>query len=96
MRVWKYLQETLDFPLNTETNKQTHKIMMKDEKGLVGVIESHLHFQAIIFLHQPAILKKGWKMQFLGSIKLKTMIQLWPLHICLETLSIFIQFKMEM
>ena len=28
MRAWNYLQKTSDLPLNTETIKQTHKIMM--------------------------------------------------------------------
>ena len=63
-----------------------------------GNIESHLHLQAIIFLHQPhfAMLKDTWKTQFLGSMKLKRMIQLWQLQICLETLSIYIHLRMEM
>ena len=50
-------------------------------------IESHLHLQGIIFLHQPAVLKDTLKTQFLGSMKLKTMIQLWLLQFFLETLS---------
>ena len=63
-----------------------------------GNKESHLHLQAIMFLRQPyfAILKDTWKAQFLGSMKLKRMIQLWQLQICLETLSIYIHLKMEM
>ena len=35
MRAWNYLQKTLDLPLNTEAIKQSHKIMMEDEKVLV-------------------------------------------------------------
>ena len=58
-------------------------------------IESCLHFQAIIFLHQPAMLKDTWKTQLLGFMGLKKMIQLWSLQSCLETLSIYIHLKME-
>ena len=61
-----------------------------------GNIESHLLFQAIIFLHQQVTLKDTWKAQFLGFTKPKKMIQLLTLQIYLETLSIFIHLKMEM
>ena len=54
-----------------------------------------VHFQAIIFLYQLVILKDTWKAQFLGFLKLKRMIQLWLLQICLETLLIPIHLKME-
>ena len=37
-----------------------------------GNIESHQHFQAIIFLHQPTVLKDIWKPQFLGFMGLNT------------------------
>ena len=30
VRVWNYLQKTLDLPLNTEAIRQTHKFMMDD------------------------------------------------------------------
>ena len=36
MEVWNYLQKTSGIPLNTETIKQTHKIMMDGEDILVG------------------------------------------------------------
>ena len=36
MRVWNYLQVTLGSPFSTKAMKQTHKIMMEDEKVLVG------------------------------------------------------------
>ena len=58
-------------------------------------IESRLDLQAIIVLHQLALLKDIWKAQFLGFIKLKGMIQLLSLQICLETLSIYIHLRME-
>ena len=36
-KAWNYLQKTLDLPLNTETIKQTHELMMEGEKDvLVG------------------------------------------------------------
>ena len=37
MKVWKYLQETLDLPLSTQIIRQAHGLMMEDEKDvLVG------------------------------------------------------------
>ena len=36
MRVWNYLQKTLDLPLNTEIIRQAHKIMMEDEKDVLA------------------------------------------------------------
>ena len=57
---------------------------------------SHLYLQVNTFLHQTVILKDTWKMQILDFMKLKRMIQLWPLQIYLETLSISIHFRMEM
>ena len=35
-RAWAYLQKTSGFPLNAETIKQTHKIMMDGKDILVG------------------------------------------------------------
>ena len=44
--------KTLDIPLNTEIIKQTHGLMMEDEKmSWRGNIESHLCLQASICLH---------------------------------------------
>ena len=34
MRVWSYLQKTLDLPLNTEIIRQAHGLMMEDEKDV--------------------------------------------------------------
>ena len=76
MRAWKYIQKTSGSPLSIETIKQTYKIMMDKEKIRMEKkyswekIESHLHLQAIIFLHQPAILKDIWNVQILGFMKL--------------------------
>ena len=57
-------------------------------------IESRLYLQAIMFLYYLALLKDIRKEKFLGFMKQK-MIQLWPLQICLEALSIYIDLKME-
>ena len=100
MRAWNYIQKTSRSSMSFETITQTQKIMMENEKhrdGKIswwGNIESRLHLQTIIFLHQLASFKDIWKAQFLGSTKLKAKIQLWPLQICLEVLSIYIHLKM--
>ena len=36
MKAWDYLQKTLDLPLNTEIIKQTHGLMMEDEKDILA------------------------------------------------------------
>ena len=82
IRAWNYIQKTLSSPLNIETIKQKHKIMMDKERHrdgkdvLVGEYRMLSVFQAIIFLHQLALLKDIWKTQFLGFMKLKKLIQL--------------------
>ena len=102
MRVWNYIQKTSRSSMSFKTITQTQKIMIENEKhqdgkmSWWGNIESRLHLQTIIFLHQLASFKDIWKAQFLGSTKLKAKIQLWPLQICLEVLSIYIHLKMEM
>ena len=102
MRAWNYIQKTSRSSMSFETITQTQKIMMENEKhrdGKIswwGNIESRLHLQTIIFLHQLASFKDIWKAQFLGSTKLKAKIQLRPLQICLEVLSISIHLKMVM
>ena len=102
MRAWNYIQKTTRSSMSFETITQTQKIMMENEKhrdgkmSWWGNIESRLHLQTIIFLHQLASFKDIWKAQFLGSTKLKAKIQLWPLQICLEVLSIYIHLKMVM
>ena len=102
MRAWNYIQKTSRSSMSFETITQTQKIMMENEKhrdgkmSWWGDIESRLHLQTIIFLHQLASFKDIWKAQFLGSTKLKAKIQLWPLQICLEVLSIYIYLKMVM
>ena len=102
MRAWNYIQKTSRSSMSFETITQTQKIMMENEKhrdgkmSWWGNIESRLHLQTIIFLHQLASFKDIWKAQFLGSTKLKAKIQLRPLQICLEVLSISIHLKMVM
>ena len=36
MKAWNYLQNTLDFPLNTEIIRQAHGLMMEDEKDVLA------------------------------------------------------------
>ena len=36
MRAWNYLQKTSGLPLNTEIIKQTHRIMMEDDKDVLA------------------------------------------------------------
>ena len=36
MKAWNYIQKTLDLPLNSETIKQTLKIMMGHRKGILA------------------------------------------------------------
>ena len=36
LKAWDYLQKTLDPPLNTEIIKQTHELMMEDEKDVLA------------------------------------------------------------
>ena len=76
MRAWNYIQKTSGSSMSFETITQTQKIMMDNEKhrdgkmSWWGNIESRLHLQAIIFLHQLASFKDIWKAQTLGSTKL--------------------------
>ena len=92
----EFLQKSLDLSLTTEIIKQTDELMMEDEKDvLAGEYKKSPGLQVIIFLHQRVTLKDTWKTQFSGFMRLKKMIQLWPLQICLETLSISIHLKME-
>ena len=50
MKAWNSLQETLGLPLSVDIIRQTHELMMEDKKdSWWGNIESHQHFQAIIF-----------------------------------------------
>ena len=100
MRAWNYIQKTSGSPLNTEIIKQTHKIMMEHRDGkdvLAGEYRKLSVFAGyhIIYFHKLAILKDTWMAKLLDFMKLKRMIQLWPLQICLETLSIYIHLKME-
>ena len=45
---------------------------------------------------QASHIEDTWKTQFLGFMGPKKMIQLWPLQICWETLSIPVHLMMEM
>ena len=75
MKVWNYLQKTLELPLSIDIIMQMHKIMMDGENmSWWGNMESHLHLQAIILLREWVILKDTWKTQLLGLMRLKSMI----------------------
>ena len=100
IRAWNCIHKTSISPLNIEIIKQTHKVMMKKErhwdgKNVLGEYRKSPAFAGHIFLLQLALLKDIWKEQFLGFMKLKSMIQLWPSQICLEALSMYIHLKME-
>ena len=60
-----------------------------------GNIESCLYLKAIIFLHQPALLKDIWKAQFCRFRETKKDDPIIVATIFLETLSIYIHLKME-
>ena len=88
--------KTLDLPLNTETIKQAHGLMMEDEKDVL--VEEYRKLPVLAGCHTFA--PAGQIQRYMeGAIfrfyKTKKMIQLWPLQIRLETLSISIHLKME-
>ena len=60
-----------------------------------GNIQKSSAFAGYHIFVPAGLLKDIWKAQFLGFMKLKKMIQLWPLQICLEILSIYVHLKME-
>ena len=95
MKAWNYLQKTY-LPLNTEIIKQAHGLMMEDKKDVLAGEYRKSPVLAGYHIFAPAfMLKDTWKTQFLGFMKLKKMMQLWPLQICLETLSISIHLRTE-
>ena len=73
----------------------TRKSIGMEKMSCWGNIGNRLYLQTIIFLHQLAILKDTWKAKFLDFMKLERMIQLWLPQIYLETLSIYVNLKME-
>ena len=77
MRAWNYLQKTSGFPLNIETIKQTHKIMMEDRKDiLTGEYRKSPVFVGHHIFALADHVKGIWKTQFLCFMKLKRVIQL--------------------
>ena len=95
MRAWNYIQKTSDLPLNIRTIKQADKIMMENEKGvLAGEYRKSPVFAGYHIFAPAGHIERYMETQFLGFMKLKRMIQLWPLQICLETLSVSIHSKM--
>ena len=81
MKAWKCLEKTSDLPLSTEIIKQTHKIIMDGEDILVGkyrkssVLAGYYIFAPVSYIERT---------QFLDFMKLKTMIPLMVLQICLK------------
>ena len=69
---------------------------MEDEKDvLAGEYRKSPAFAGYHTFAPTGHMKDRWKAQFSDLIKLKKMIQLWPLQIYLETLSISIHLKMK-
>ena len=91
MRAWNYLKKTSDLQLNIETIKETHKIMMD------GAGE---YRKSPVFAGYHIFAPAGHIKRYMGDVifmfhENKRMIQLWPLQIYLETLSISIHLKVE-
>ena len=88
-------------PLYIEIIKQTRKIMSDKEKHrdgkdvLAGEYRKLSAFAGYHIFASAGLIEDTWKAQFLAFLKLKRMTQLWPLQICLETLSRYIRLKME-
>ena len=85
-----YIQKISDLLLNIKTIKQTHKIMM-DGVGGGGYRKSPVFADYHVFALASYIERC---MEDAIFMFLKKMIQLWPLQICLETLSVYIHLKM--
>ena len=70
MKAWNYLQKGSGLPLNTEIIKQTHKIMVEDEKDIIVGEDrkSPVFVGSHIFASASHV--EGY-MQFLGFMKLK-------------------------
>ena len=83
MGAWNYIQKTSGLLLNIENIKQTHKIMMEDVKDiLMGEYRKSPVFAGYHIFEPASHIERYMKMQFLGFMKLKRMIQLWPLQSC--------------
>ena len=82
MEAWNYIQKTSGSPLSIETIKKTHKIMMDNEKRhdvkdvLMGEFRKSSVFAGYHFFAPADLIERYMKVQFLGFMKLKRMIQL--------------------
>ena len=86
MKAWNYLS---NLPLNIKTIKQTYKIIMDGEKGAVAwEYRKSSVFAGYHTFASACYIERYMKAQFLDFMKLKRMIQLWPLKTRLEGLSI--------
>ena len=94
-------KKTSGSPLNIETIKQTHKIMIdkarhRDGKDvLVGECRKSLVFPGFHIFAPTGCNQRYVEDAIFRFHKIKKMIELWLLQICLETLSIYIHLKME-
>ena len=94
MKAWNYLQKILDIALNTEIIKQTHGLTIKDEKDvLTGEYRKSRVFAGYHIFGPAAYIERYMEDAVFRFYE--SMIQLWPLQICLEALSISIHWKME-
>ena len=88
--------KTSDLPLNTEIIKQEHGLMMEDQKiVVVGEYRKSPVFAGYHTFAPAGHIERYMEdavFRFRGT---KKMIQLWPLQIRVETLSISIHLKLE-
>ena len=85
-RAWNYIQKASNFPLNIETIKQRHKIMMDKEKHqdgkdvLVGEYRKLSVFEGYHIFAPAGFIERHMEGSILGFMKLKKMIQLQSLQ----------------
>ena len=89
MKAWDYLQKTSDLPLNTETIKQAHKIMMDGEDILMGEYRKSPVFAGYHIFASASHIERYMEDAIFRFDETKKDDLLWPHQICLET-SIFI------
>ena len=83
--------------MKTEIIKEAHGLMMEDEKYVLTGEHRMSPVFACYHIFEPAShIERCMEDAVFSSMRLKGMIQLWLLQICLETLSICIHLKMGM
>ena len=89
VKVWNYLQKTLDLQLNTKIIRQAHGLMMEDEKVvLAGKYRKSLAFAGYHIFVSAGHIERYMEDAIFKFYETK--------KICLETLSIYIHLKMGM